>query len=100
MAIHLVVFVVWPMRVSILLSALLVAVSTLPPFWIEWRGLGDEQWQHLIWPKGVDGFLAPAVILPILMGIGRLKQRVATVTSTNDALEANQSRVDEAASGQ
>lgn len=89
MAIHLIIFVVWPMRAAVLLSAALIAVSTLPAFWIEWLGIGDAHWTHLIWPTVLNGFLAQAVILPILMGIGRLKQRVAAVTSTNDTLEAS-----------
>ncbi len=89
MAIHLIVFVVWPLFPAVLLSTTLIAVSTLPALWIQWRGLGDAQWQHLIWPTVLNGFLAQAVMLPILAGIGRLKQRVAAVTSTNDTLEAD-----------
>lgn len=89
MTIHLVVFVAWPMRPAILLSLALIAVSCLPAFWIQWLGLGDAQWEHLIWPTVLNGFLAQVVTVPILFGIGRLKQRVADVTSTNDTLEAS-----------
>ena len=91
MAIHLILFVAWPMRPAMALSVTVIAVSALPAFWIQWRGLGagNAEWEHLIWPTVLSGSLAQLVMLPILMVIGRLKQRVAAVTSTNDTLEAS-----------